>query len=626
MTNSLKNKSQNKITKAKTKSLNFEERIKSKEDSVMVFDGATGTSLQNLNLNADDFGGTNYEGCNEYLVITSPESVIDVHRQFLEAGADVIETNTFGASSVVLSEYGLEKEAFKINERAAQIATKLACEYSTKGKQRYVAGSLGPTTKLPTLGHISFDDLAYSYQEQVEGLLSGNVDLLLIETCQDILQIKSALEGIENAFKSMDRRVPLMVSVTMETTGTMLLGTDISAVDSILEPYKINILGLNCATGPEQMKEHIKYLSNNSPFIISCIPNAGLPENVGGVAKYRLRPLELKMQLMHFVKDLGVKIIGGCCGTTPEHIKSLVELSESIKKDDTSIKSPSNKYIPSASSLYTSTPYEQDNSFLIIGERLNASGSKKVRDLLNKEDWDGLVSLARGQIKENAHVLDVNVDYVGRDGVLDMKELVSRLVTNVNLPLMLDSTEYTKMESGLKVAGGKCILNSTNYEDGDNRFFKVLELARKYGAGIVIGTIDEEGMARTSDKKFKIAKRAYNDSINYGLSSTEIFYDPLALPISTGIEDDRKNACETIKSIKLIKSELPDVHIVLGISNISFGLSPSARITLNSVFLNECCKAGLDSAIISPSKILPLSKIDSKYKDICFDLTPCFNK
>ena len=610
-------------TKNMSEKSDFLSRLKDKNKPVLVFDGATGTSLQKFGLTAKDFGGVNFEGCNENLVITSSSYVKDVHRQFLEAGADVIETNTFGATSIVLAEYGLEDQAFIINKTASLIAKSIASEFSKTGKKRYVAGSIGPTTKLPTLGHITYDELSNSYLEQIEGLIAGNVDLFIVETCQDVLQIKAALNAIEYALERHKVRIPVMVSVTMETTGTMLVGSDISSVLTILEPFNIDILGLNCATGPEQMKEHIRYLSNHSPFEISCIPNAGLPENRGGVAHYRLTPLELKMQLMHFVQDLGVRLIGGCCGTTPEHIKALVDLSVNLIEDNEQkfISGDLQKeFVPSAASIYNSTPYLQDNSFLIIGERLNASGSKKVRDLLNNDDWDGLVSLARGQIKENAHILDVNVDYVGRDGVSDMKELVSRLVTNVNLPLMLDSTEYTKMESGLKVAGGKCLLNSTNYEDGDPRFFNVLELAKKHGAGVVIGTIDEDGMARTAEKKLSIAKRAYQDSINYGISPKELFYDPLALPISTGIEEDRRNAIETIKSIALIVDELPDVHIVLGISNVSFGLSPAARITLNSVFLNQCYKAGLDAAIISPSKILPLSKIDKKHQQICLDL------
>ena len=614
-----------------TQRITFLERLHSPERPVLVFDGATGTSLQLLNLTAEDFGGAALEGCNEQLVFTRPNAVQTVHRHFLEAGCDVIETDTFGATSIVLAEYGLEDQAFTMNKRAAELAREMADAYSTPEKPRFVAGSLGPTTKLPTLGHIAFDVLKASFQEQAEGLMAGDVDLFIVETCQDVLQIKAALMGIESAFSRLGRRLPMMVSVTMETTGTMLVGSDIAAVVAILEPFPIDVLGLNCATGPEQMKEHIRYLSDHSPFVVSCIPNAGLPENIGGVAHYRLTPVELKMQLMHFVEDLGVQVIGGCCGTTPAHIAALVEIGKELKPAPRQVRGltsvgkseqprPAFHYEPAAASIYGVTPYHQDQSFLIIGERLNASGSKKVRELLNAEDWDGLVGVAREQVKENAHVLDVNVDYVGRDGEKDMNDLVSRLVTNVNLPLMLDSTEWQKMEAGLKVAGGKCILNSTNYEDGDERFFKVLSLARDYGAGVVVGTIDEDGMARSAERKFAIAQRAYRDALEYGLPPHEIFYDPLALPISTGIEEDRGNAQATIEAIQKIRENIPNVHILLGVSNVSFGLSPAARIVLNSVFLHDCCQAGMDAAIISPAKILPLAKITAEQQEICRDL------
>lgn len=614
--------------------IGFLERLHGPDRPVLVFDGATGTSLQQLDLSAADFGGPALEGCNENLVFTRPDAVQAVHRQFLEVGADVIETDTFGAASIVLAEYGLEEQAFAINKRAAELARQVADEYSTAAKPRFVAGSIGPTTKLPTLGHIDFDTMKASFRQQAEGLLAGDIDLFIVETCQDVLQIKAALQGLEEAMTSAARRRPVMVSVTMETTGTMLVGSDIAAVVAILEPFHIDVLGLNCATGPEQMKEHIRYLSEHSPFVVSCIPNAGLPENVGGVAHYRLTPLQMKMQLLHFVEDLGVQVIGGCCGTTPAHIGSLVELAGELSPAARPVRGPAATvsaptaaevrpalgYEPAAASLYGVTPYHQDNSFLIIGERLNASGSRKVRDLLNVEDWDGLVAVARSQVKENAHILDVNVDYVGRDGERDMRELVARLVTNVNLPLMLDSTEWQKMEAGLKVAGGKCILNSTNYEDGDERFFKVLALARDYGAAVVVGTIDEEGMARTAERKFAIAQRAYRDALEFGIPAREIFYDPLALPISTGIEEDRHNGAATIEAIGMIRQRLPGVHVVLGVSNVSFGLSPAARIVLNSVFLHDCCQAGLDAAIVSPAKILPLAKISEQDQQLCRDL------
>jgi len=593
------------------------------EKPLIIFDGGTGTSFQNLNLTADDFGGKELEGCNENLVLSSPEVVEKVHNSFLEAGCHVIETNTFGASSIVLDEYDIADKAYEINKNAAFIAKKAAAKYSSVDKPRFVAGSIGPTTKLPTLGHIDFDELKQSYKEQIYGLIDGGVDLLLIETCQDVLQIKSALLASKEILESKNIDIPLMVSITMETTGTMLVGSDIASALTILEPFNIDILGLNCATGPEQMKEHIKYLSENSPFAISCIPNAGLPENIGGVAHYRLKPIELKMQLMNFIYDFNVQLIGGCCGTTPEHIKYLSSIIDEIidnKRTNNNGKKNSCSFIPSASSIYNSVPYKQDNSILIVGERLNASGSKKVRELLNNDDWDGLVAIAKQQQKENAHVLDVNVDYVGRDGVTDMKEITSRLVTNINLPLMIDSTDADKMESGLKSAGGKCIINSTNYEDGNERFDQVLNLALGYGSGLVVGTIDEDGMARNADKKYDIAKRAINRTRECGLSDYELFFDPLALPISTGIEEDRLNAKETITAISKIRENFPEIHIILGISNISFGLSPLSRINLNSIFLDECIKAGLDSAIIAPNKILPLSKISEETKKLCLDL------
>lgn len=590
----------------------FLTHLHSPERPVIVFDGAMGSSLQTQDLTAEDFGGAQYEGCNEYLIVTKPDAVEKVHRSFLEAGADVIETDTFGAASIVLAEYDLADQAYILNKKAAELAKRLTAEYSTPEKPRFVAGSIGPTTKLPTLGHIDYDTMKDSFVEQANGLYDGGADLLIIETCQDVLQIKAALNAVEEVFQAKGERLPLMVSVTMEVQGTMLLGSEISAALTILERYPIDILGLNCATGPDRMAEHIKYLCEHSPFVVSCIPNAGLPENVGGHAHYKLTPIELRMAIMHFVEDWGVQVVGGCCGTRPDHIQQLAEIGRTLKPKE---RHPN--FEPSAASIYTAQPYEQDNSFLIVGERLNASGSKKCRDLLNAEDWDGLVSLAKSQVREGAHILDVNVDYVGRDGVRDMHELVSRVVTNVTLPLMLDSTEWEKMEAGLKVAGGKCLLNSTNYEDGEERFFKVLELAKKYGAGVVIGTIDEDGMARTADKKFEIAQRAYRQAVEYGIPAHEIFFDTLALPISTGIEEDRANGKATIESIRRIRENLPGCHVILGVSNVSFGLNPASRIVLNSMFLHYATEAGMDAAIVSASKILPLAKIEPEHQEVC---------
>ncbi len=590
----------------------FLSHLHSPDRPVIVFDGAMGTNLQSQNLTAEDFGGAEYEGCNEYLVHTKPEAVAKVHRDFLLAGADVIETDTFGCTPLVLAEYDLADQSYYLNKTAAELAKSVTAEFTDPAKPRFVAGSIGPGTKLPTLGHIDYDTMEAGFAEQARGLYDGGVDLFIVETCQDVLQIKAALNGIEQVFQEKGDRKPLMVSVTMEIQGTMLIGSEIGAALTILERYPIDILGLNCATGPDRMAEHIKYLCEHSPFVVSCVPNAGLPENIGGHAHYKLTPMELRIALQRFVEDWGVQVIGGCCGTRPEHIKELAAIGAILKP-----KPRDYHFEPAAASIYSAQPYTQDNSFLIVGERLNASGSKKCRDLLNAEDWDGLVALAKAQVKEGAHILDVNVDYVGRDGEKDMRELVSRLVTNITLPLMLDSTEWEKMEAGLKVAGGKCILNSTNYEDGEPRFLKVLSLAKKYGAGVVIGTIDEEGMARTADRKFAIAQRAYRQAVEFGIPPTEIFFDTLALPVSTGIEEDRENGKATIESIKMIRENLPDCHIMLGVSNISFGLNPAARVVLNSMFLHEAMQVGLDGAIVSASKILPLAKIEPEYQEIC---------
>jgi 5-methyltetrahydrofolate--homocysteine methyltransferase len=574
-----------------------------------------GTNLHAQDLTVDDYGGPQFEGCPEHLLISKPEAVANVHAGFLEVGCDVVETDSFGGASIVLAEYQIAHLAYDLNKKAAELAKRVASDFSTKERPRWVAGSMGPTTKLPTLGHISFLDMKASYREQARGLLDGGADLLIVETCQDILQTKSALAAIFEEFESSKRRVPVIAQVTIEAFGTMLMGTEIAAAYTAIEPFPIDVLGMNCATGPQQMAENVRYLCQNSKFPVSVIPNAGIPENVGGHAVFKETPESLSKDLAHFARDLGVSIVGGCCGTTPAHLKAVVE----AVKDVTPVK----RDVPrtaASSSIFIQQPFRQDTSFLIIGERVNASGSKKMRDLLNAEDWDGLVSLARDQEREGAHVLDVNVDFVGRDGEKDMHELASRLVTNVKIPLMFDSTEWQKMEAGLQHAGGKSILNSTNYEDGEPRFLKVLDLAKKYGAGVVIGTIDEEGMARQADGKFNIAKRAYEQATQFGIPADDIFFDALALPISTGIEEDRRNALETIDAIRRIKTELPGAFSILGVSNVSFGLNPASRIVLNSVFLHEAVAAGLDSAIVNASKIEPLNRIEEGRLKVALDL------
>ena len=590
---------------------NFLDTLK---ERIVVFDGAMGTNLQLQNLTPDDFGGL--DGCNEYLVVTKPAAVEKVHAEFFEVGCDVVETDTFGATSIVLAEYDIADKAYELNLKAAQLAKRIASDFSTKAQPKWVAGSMGPTTKLPSLGHISFLDMRRSYYEQVRGLLDGGVDVLIVETCQDLLQTKSALTAIFDYFGEIKRRVPVIAQVTIEAFGTMLMGTEIGAALTALEPFPIDVIGMNCATGPKQMSENVRYLCQNSTIPVSVIPNAGIPENVGGHAHYKETPESLAHDLAHFARDLGVNVVGGCCGTTPAHLRAVVEAVKNVTPVRRSV-----QRLPAASSNFIQQPYLQDTSFLIVGERVNASGSKKMRDLLGVEDWDGLVSLAKEQEREGAHVLDVNVDFVGRNGEADMHELASRLATNIKIPLMFDSTEWQKMEAGLQHAGGKCILNSTNYEDGVPRFTKVIELAKHYGSSVVIGTIDEEGMARTAAGKFKIARRAYEQATQeLGLPAADIFFDPLALPISTGIEEDRRNALETIEGIRRIKGELPGCFTILGVSNISFGLNPASRVVLNSVFLHDAVEAGLDAAIVNASKIEPLNRIGEKELKVAREL------
>jgi 5-methyltetrahydrofolate--homocysteine methyltransferase len=586
------------------------------KERIVVFDGAMGTNLQVQNLSLDDFGGPRFEGCNENLLVTRPDAVEKVHAGFLEVGCDVVETNSFNGTPVDFAEYGIADKAYEMNLLAAQLAKRVAHDYSTKEKPRWVAGSMGPGRKLPTLGHISYAELRDAYAVQARGLLEGGVDLLIVETCQDVLQTKAALAAIFSVFEERRSRVPVIAQVTIEVFGTMLNGTEIAAALTALSPFPIDVIGMNCGTGPKHMTESIRYICENTPLPVSVLPNAGLPSVVEGKMHYDETPESFTAQLVHFANDFGANIVGGCCGTTPAHLRLVVEAMQRITP-----KQRNAKLLAAASSIYFQQPYVQDASFLIVGERVNASGSKKMRDLLNAGDWDGLVALGKEQEREGAHILDVNVDFVGRDGEADMHELASRLVTNVKIPLMFDSTEWQKMEAGLQHAGGKCILNSTNYEDGVPRFLKVIDLAKRYGASVVVGTIDEDGMARTSEGKVKIAKRAYEQATKEaGLPATDIFFDPLALPISTGIEEDRRNALETIEAIKRIKTELPGAFTILGVSNISFGLNPASRVVLNSVFLHDAVEAGLDAAIVNASKIEPLNRIGEQELKVAREL------
>jgi 5-methyltetrahydrofolate--homocysteine methyltransferase len=590
--------------------------LRTLKDRIVVFDGAMGTNLQSQNLSVDDYGGPQFEGCPEYLLVSRPSAVEKVHAGFLEVGCDVVETDSFGAIPYVLAEYGIAEMAYELSRKSAELARRVASDFSTKDRPRWVAGSMGPGTKSPTLGHITFAEVKAAYSETTRGLLDGGADLLIVETCQDLLQTKATLAAIFDEFKRTGRRVPVIAQVTIESNGVMLPGTEISAALTALEPFPIDVIGMNCGTGPRDMAEHLRYLCESAPLPVSVLPNAGLPSVKDGKMHYDETPETFAAQVTHFARDFGASVVGGCCGTTPAHLKLVVEsLSNTAPKERRA------QLVPAASSLYIQQPFRQDTSFLIIGERVNASGSKKMRDLLNAEDWDGLVSLAREQEREGAHVLDVNVDFVGRDGEKDMHELASRLVTQVRIPLMFDSTEWQKMEAGLQHAGGKSILNSTNYEDGEPRFKKVIGLAREYGAAVVVGTIDEQGMARGAAGKFEIAKRAYEQATKeLGVPAHDLFFDPLALPISTGIEEDRRNAAETVEAIRRIKQELPGANTLLGVSNVSFGLSPASRVVLNSVFLHEAVEAGLDAAIVNASKIVPLNRIGERELEVARQL------
>lgn len=595
-------------------SVAFPDYLKQK---VIVFDGATGTNLQRQNLTAEDFGGEAYQGCNEYLVVTKPSAVERVHVDFLEAGAEVIETDTFGGTSLVLAEYGLQDIAYELNRTAAQIAKRCASNYATAGYPRFVAGSIGPTTKLPSLGHVEFEMMRKAYYDQMAGLFDGGVDLFCIETCQDLLQTKIALCAAQDLFRDRGRNLPVVVSVTIETTGTMLMGSDIAAALTTLEPYEwITAIGLNCATGPQEMSEAIRYLCRHSPKPVFCMPNAGLPDNIGGKAYYRLSPEDLCRWLEHFVRDLGVAIVGGCCGTTADHIRALADALRQSAPLSRSI-----EWMPSVASLFNAVPLSIDQPPLYIGERTNANGSKKFRELLEAENYDAMVSMAKEQAREGAHILDVCVAYTGRNELQDAEEVFRRFNTQVTLPLMIDSTEYPVMERALQLIGGRAIVNSVNLEDGEERIRKIFPLCKRFGAAVVALTIDEEGMAKTAEKKFTIAARIHNLAVNqYGLREDDLIFDTLTFTLGSGDEEFRKAAIESIHAIRLIKKHFPNTRTLLGISNISFGLHPEARHVINSVFLHYAVEAGLDMAIVNVQKILPLHQIPEKERELARQL------
>ena len=584
---------------------------------VIIADGAMGTMLQAENPSLEDFQG--HEGCNEILNVSRPDIVKEVHRKYFAVGVDAVETNTFGANWANLAEYGIEDRIYELAFAGGKLAKEVAEEFSTIDKPRWVLGSLGPGTKLPTLGHTEYDKLKSAYFTASCGLLDSGVDALLIETTQDLLQAKAAVNGAREAIDKSERDVVLIAQVTVETTGTMLLGSEIGAALNALEPLKIDLIGLNCATGPAEMSEHLRTLSKNSQAGISVMPNAGLPVLGANGATYPLSPVELADYLANFVESYGLTLIGGCCGTTPEHLQAVVD-----KLGNHPIVARKISPEIGASSLYQFVPFRQDLTYLAIGERTNANGSRAFRDALLAEDWQTCVEIARDQIRDGAHMLDLSVDYVGRNGVADMKELASRFATSSTLPIVLDSTEPAVLQAGLEHLGGRCVINSVNYEDGDganSRFARIMPLVVEHGAGVVALTIDEEGQARTAEWKLRIARRLINDlTQKWGMKVGDILIDCLTFPIATGQEETRKDAIETISAIKELKSEFPDVQTTLGVSNVSFGLNPAARIVLNSVFLAEAVTAGLDSAIVHPSKITPMARIEEKIKAVALDL------
>jgi 5-methyltetrahydrofolate--homocysteine methyltransferase len=580
---------------------------------VVVADGAMGTMIQEAAPSLEDF--QQLEGCNEVLNVTRPDIIKAIHRRYLEAGSEAIETNTFGANLANLGEYGIEERIGELAEAGARLAREVADEY----ENRWVLGSVGPGTKLPSLGHATFAVLRDAYQEQVEGLIRGGADAVLIETSQDLLQAKSAVIGAKRAMTKLSTQLPVIVSVTIETTGTMLLGSEIGAALTTLQALGIQAIGLNCATGPTEMSEHLRYLAKFSELPLVVMPNAGLPVLAGDGAYYPLTAEELAQAQVQFVAEYGAGLVGGCCGTTPAHIQAVASAVRQLTPARPKLVDE-----PGLSSLYQHQPFDQTMTYLSIGERTNANGSKAFREAMLAENWDECIEIAKSQTREGAHALDVCVDYVGRDGVRDARELISRLVTATTLPLVLDSTEPAVLEAGLECTGGRAMINSVNYEDGDgptSRFARIMPLVKEHGAAVVALTIDETGQARTADHKFEIAKRLIEDLTgNWGMRLADITVDTLTFPIATGQDETRRDGIETIEAIRRLHEAFPGVQSTLGISNISFGLNPAARHVLNSVFLHECVNVGLTSAIVHAARIMPLAQIPAEQKQAALDL------
>src|SRR6266404_2824576 len=573
-------------------------------ERVVIYDGAMGTNIQFRNPSVDDFWGK--EGCNELLVLSRPDIINDIHASFFTVGCDVVETNTFGATRVVLAEYDLQDKVAELNIAAAKIAKEVAQQFSTKDKPRFVAGSIGPTTKLPSLGHIKFDDMVAGYFEQASALIEGGVDVLLIETSQDLLQAKAAVVGIFDAMQKTGKRLPVTVQVTLEATGTMLLGTEIGAALTALEPFDVDVIGLNCATGPKEMNDAVRFLGLNSSKLISILPNAGLPQNEGGHAVYKLSPAELAQYHKRFVTEYGVSIVGGCCGTTPEHLKSVVDAVSNLVPVRHDVKPTA-----AASSAYTSVPLDLDPKPLIVAEEMNTTTRvEHFRNLVRGKKYDEILALAKKLVNDGSHMLDLCCAIVGEDEKGYITSILERVATRVPAPILVDSTEADVVEEALKRIPGRAIINSINLEDGEKRTSLVLPMAKRYGAAVIALTIDEDGMALTADKKVAIAKRIYELATKkYGIGGVDLIFDALTLPISTGQEEYRSAGMETIEAVRRIKQELPDVKTILGVSNISFGLDAYPRRVLNSVFMHEAVDNGLDMAIVNYTKIYPLYKI-----------------
>ena len=587
------------------------------EKNIVIADGAMGTMLQAQDPSMADF--QNHEGCNEILNITRPDIVESVHKAYLEAGVDAIETNTFGANLANLGEYGIEDRIYELALAGAKIARKSADSFATEVTPKFVLGSMGPGTKLPTLGHTTYEILKDAYEICAQGLIDGGSDALLIETTQDLLQAKAAVNGARAAIEKSEKDILLIAQVTVETNGTMLLGSEIGAALNALQPLGIDLIGLNCATGPQEMSEHLRTLSLNTNIGISVMPNAGLPILGENGAHYPLSPEELANSLLGFVKDYKVNLVGGCCGTTPQHLAAVVAKIKSQQTHKRSVRIESG-----ASSLYQYVPFRQDKTYLAIGEKTNANGSKAFRDALLADDWQSCVEIARDQIRDGAHMLDLSVDYVGRDGVADMSKLAHLFATASTLPIVLDSTEPLVLEAGLKQLGGRSVINSVNFEDGDgsnSRFSKIMPLVKEHGAAVIALTIDEDGQARDKEWKLRVATRLIEKLTDeWGMNQGDIIIDMLTFPIATGQEETRRDGIETLSAIAELKKKFPDVQTTLGVSNISFGLNPAARIVLNSVFLAEAVKNGLDSAIVHPSKIMPMHKISEEQRNVALDL------